>query len=459
MVLRDNSIIKEGSVKTKHWKQILSLIDIPLSELTDGDNLHVFPHSFKEQKEDLKDLCLFTRFNGDVWTTNLMGFIGIDGQELTICSRFSKKDGEDYFLYYMLMKVMNLNVFNLPHGIGKENAIDLLMLLFPRLLNEALSQGLYKEYRSFEYNDARVRGVIDVDRFIREDIPFQGKVAYRTHEYSYDNKVTQLIRHTIEYMTHHPFGHGILNNDPVTRTSISQIINATPEYSRQKRQSIINANVKIVRHPYFTKYRPLQKLCLQILRHERISYGDSNQKIHGILFDGAWLWEEYVASILRGTFTHYTSENSHFKLFEPEDGNHFQKIIPDYLSNVGDEENGYAAVADAKYMYLHGDKMSAERAVGVYYKTIMYMYRFGSDLGFLFHPLPSDSEEEQIKELAIEGKRKGKLIVAGLKIPKYDISMERQQAFTVFQESMKEKEIEYQKEISVRLSKYAKYST
>ena len=56
-------------------------------------------------------------------------------------------------------------------------------------------------------------------------------------------------------------------------------------------------------------------------------------------------------------------------------------MIPDYL----DAEN--ILVADAKYIPLHRfDRMDAERAAAVYYKTIMYMYRFNATKGFLFHP-------------------------------------------------------------------------
>ena len=51
-------------------------------------------------------------------------------------------------------------------------------------------------------------------------------------------------------------------------------------------------------HPYYSEYRYLQQLCLQILRHEELKYGTSDNEIYGILFDGAWLWEEYLNTLL-----------------------------------------------------------------------------------------------------------------------------------------------------------------
>ena len=37
-------------------------------------------------------------------------------------------------------------------------------------------------------------------------------------------------------------------------------------------------------------------------------------------------------------------------------------------------------------IYHRYDHLDAERAAAVYYKTIMYMYRFDTKVGFLFHP-------------------------------------------------------------------------
>ena len=99
-----------------------------------------------------------------------------------------------------------------------------------------------------------------------------------------------------------------------------------PSYSNlptQQRQTVINENLRPVVHPYFTKYAALQSLCLRILRHEKLSYGAANDnKIHGLLIDAAWLWEEYIGLVLSEEtgIKHYTRKNSHFHLFKDEEG-------------------------------------------------------------------------------------------------------------------------------------------
>jgi 5-methylcytosine-specific restriction endonuclease McrBC regulatory subunit McrC len=240
-------------------------------------------------------------------TGNIMGFVGLGDTQLDIKSRFAQDDCRDYFLHYMLQKVFSINLFDIKHTSNKEQIFDFLLYLFPYHLKKALAQGLFKKYRTFEHNDANLRGVIDVSRHIRQNIPFKGTVAYNTRTHSYDNEITQLIRHTIEFIKTKPSGSVVLNNDLETRQCVSQIVAATPTYKPTLRDKIIGQNLRPVRHPYFGAYTALQNLCIKILRHESIKFGNEKDKVYGILFDGAWLWEEYLATFLKD-FTHPRSK-------------------------------------------------------------------------------------------------------------------------------------------------------
>lgn len=45
------------------------------------------------------------------------------------------------------------------------------------------------------------RGIpIDVARHMKKNTPFIGNIAYSQREYSYDNDLMELVRHTIEYI-------------------------------------------------------------------------------------------------------------------------------------------------------------------------------------------------------------------------------------------------------------------
>ncbi|MCL2281816.1 MAG: McrC family protein, partial [Fibromonadales bacterium] len=258
-----------GKGKIEHLDFIANkkLCDI---NLEDNPNLLIFPKDWQLGVDDDDELFKLNS-DGKLTTGNIMGFIGYKETSLAISSRFYP-NGNDFFLHYMLSKVFGINVVNLNFSKGEESVHDFLPYLFPSYLQNALSQGLYKQYKRNQYNDANVKGAIDINRHIRINIPFAGKIAYTTREHSYDNSVTQLIRHTIEHLRTRDFGHSILTNKAETRANISQIEYATPTYKKNDLQRIIKANLKLVNHPYYTKYKDLQKLCLQILRREKTNF-------------------------------------------------------------------------------------------------------------------------------------------------------------------------------------------
>lgn len=400
----DLSVIQADLVK-------IAKIEIDKLTLEDNPNLLVFPRDFC-YGDEISESHIISLRDDEISTGNIMGFVGVNDTQLDIKSRFAKEDGNDYFLHYMLQKVFSINLFDIKHTTNQEDVFDFLLYLFPHFFKKALAQGLFKKYRRFEYNDANIRGPIDVNRHIRENIPFRGTVAYSTREHSYDNEITQLVRHTIEYIRTKEFGANILNNDQETKDGIMQITLATQSYNVRERMKVINQNLRPVRHPYFSAYTELQNLCLRILRHESIKYGQEKDKVYGILFDGAWLWEEYLAIILKERFDHYLKNRGpRFYLFKKSEDAQRHQIVPDYISK------DMRIIADAKYIPLNKNTSyfeDSEKATAIYYKTITYMYRFNTAIGYLLYPNPDSNEKTVLK---IDGESGGELIKLGLQIP------------------------------------------
>lgn len=391
MILRDNTKYSSKSDNLEEFLTLQNIANRKISELLEenGNNLLIYPHSFCECEDEAGKqylLSLQTSWDGKqctkalLETGNIAGFIGVNGLSVSIHSRFSPNATEDLFLHYMLQKVLCINIVNLLHGTTDKQIFDFLLYLFPKLLNEALVQGLYKEYQRNEYNDANVRGTIDINRHLKLNLPFNGRVAYRTREFSHDNHVTELIRHTIEYISKTIFGKALLENDAETRTSVAQIVSATPHYSRQEREKIIKSNLKAINHPYFSRYTPLQKLCLRILRHERIKYGLKEDKIYGILFDVSYLWEEYLATILtKQRFEHPNNKKGKGRIYLAKQ-NRFPRY-PDFYR----EYDG--VIIDAKY------KTEIDKRDDVN-QILTYMYRLKGKYGIFIQP----SDKEYRKE-------------------------------------------------------------
>jgi len=308
----------------------------------DNPDLLVFPHSLGQYRDDVEKSHIFSLDDENLTTYNLMGFVGRNSSQLSISSRFAKDDKNDYFLHYMLQKVFSINLLKFDQTANKENIWDFLLYLFPYYLKKAYSQGLYKAYRKVEYNDANIKGAIDVKRHILRNIPFMGKIAYTTREHSYNNDLTQLIRHTIEYIKTHPFGSGILTNESEVRDIVGKFNFVTQNsYNKNSRQKIISSNLKPFSHPYFTEYAMLQKICLKILRHEKITFGKEKDKVYGLLFDGAWLWEEYLYTILKSCdFQHPSNKTSTGAIYLFSEQKRYKRY-PDYWK--------HNFILDAKY--------------------------------------------------------------------------------------------------------------
>ena len=205
----------------------------------------------------------------------------------------------DFLLYYLVEKVLNIHLTTDLAKATLNPSLDLFTYLFPYLLTAAVGQGIYPEYQTHYHNDQHPRSYIDVNRHLKVNNPFQGKIAYQTRELSYDNPVIELVRHTIEFLDNRAAYRQLLSLSDEVRYSVAQIRALTPSFRSENRAELIRLNrQKPCLHPYFTKYYPLQQLCLHLLQLEQFEFGTRSEKVQGVLFDVAKLWEEYLASLL-----------------------------------------------------------------------------------------------------------------------------------------------------------------
>ena len=174
-----------------------------------------------------------------------------------------------------------------------------------------------------------------------------------------------------------------------------QIIEATPRYDKNKRQNIINKNLKKLNHPYFYEYEPLRKICVQILRHEEIKYGREEEKIYGILFDGAYLWEEYIWTILKDfNFEHPKNRRGKIKgkggiNLLIKDNKKLWKIFPDFYSD------SKKIVLDTKYKRLDNNSKEEEENINREdrFQLISYVYTLGAKIGCFVYPIKETKKE------------------------------------------------------------------
>lgn len=414
-------LLNESESAERAYSDLSHIANIPLKELAQKHpSLLVFPKVFGEINDDIDELpiCNLSGANdkpneAKLSTGNLMGFVGYGNTQLSITSRFAV-GAEDYFLHYMLQKVFCSHLVDMNHFYDKSDSeFDFMIYLFPMMLRKALAQGLFKTYEVFKRNDTNVKGAIDVPRHIAKNVPFAGRIAYSTRERSFDNSVTELIRHTIELIKAKPNGKTILTSNAEVKSAVQTIMEATPLYNYRDREKVISKNIKPVNHPYFTAYKPLQKLCLAILRYQKLKYKTDSKQVYGILFDGSWLWEEYLWTLLedKGYKHPRNKENAGgIKMFDNDaDWNNFdknhRKIYPDFYKPN-------ECILDAKYKRLNNGVGREDL-----YQIVTYMHTMKIDKGGFIYPYsPTVGKSEQNKRWPLANDS-GTISVIGFPIP------------------------------------------
>lgn len=402
--LKDNSIcsLEDAGATVATVSQIyrsLSIIAGMTLESIEQEDLLIFPPHFSTSKDEIGQLSILDiehayelddeqLLRKRVSTGNLMGFLSLGETQINITSRFCDSKEEDFFLQYMLCRIFHLNVVSLSHSFERRDFFELYVLLFNGLLKKALRKGLFRLYKTVSHNDLAIKGPIDICMQIKENNPFLGRISYISREYSYDNYVIQLIRHTIDYIERtHRFSY-LLSIDKEVKQFVQIIKTQTPDFNRKSKKRIVQQNRKLVRHPYFMEYTALQRLCLLILKKEKIGYWDSSKKISGILFDGSWLWEEYLAELLK-------EANLGFIHSENRKGRNGIEIyngyicFPDfYRRNNTDEAISYNCVLDAKYQHLEdGFKRDG------LHQLITYMHILPAKTGALIYPASNTDKD------------------------------------------------------------------
>lgn len=396
-------------------EQKMKLIELSCKNLEQLQNDGVFVYSPLISSKNLEELTVFDVFVSNnsndltIYTHNLVGFICYKGLKIDIRSRFASAggaDSNDFFLHYLMLKTNEFNFVDQYYPFTKtDSALDLLPFLFTKFLTNALNQGLFKQYQRHHYNNSRPKGTIDIAAHLKLNIPFTGNIAYSTREFSYDNPMTELIRHTIESIRNKPELRDLLYLTNTTQEAVKQIEAATPSYSPNNLKQVLADNMRPLRHPFFTAYEPLQYLCKAILRNERMRYANTTQQdneIYGVICDISYLWEEYLATLLTArplNFIHPNNTTGERAIYLAKP--HAFRSFPDFylpsssVSNNTDPDTKQAAllVVDAKYKrYAEGRKVDPADM----HQIMAYMYAQKAPNALLISPMKADAQSTDV---------------------------------------------------------------
>lgn len=378
--------------------------DSPNAELSDGDTQTVF-HLSRDR-------------NGvSVTTFNIMGSIRLKHKDahhevlLEITSRFDH-DPRQFFLTYLLSKALGFRVIEEQDNPANTESlwIFLMALMFKQGLVRASAVGLYKKYRMYEGNDLKFRGKFQLNRHLRVNVPIGGAIAYSTGEYSFDNSINHLFRHALHKIRRDwPW---LLANDRALHSIRFQLEQNTPSWEQFRVSQDIRSEDcgRQIRHPYFAShYEPLRRLALALLQDNGASQHHTvSTTVDGILFDGAWLWEEYLFAIFKENNIELEHPRNRAKkgtiwvFSEPRSTPRY----PDFYSAK------WHVVLDAKYKKLNPSSIGVDDLN----QLITYMHILKAYSGALIFPhMGSGARSTPLGVLNGFG---GKVALIGLLIPK-----------------------------------------
>ena len=339
----------------------------------------------KSKNED--DLIISIKKDGDNYlaqTGNYVGKFVWKDLEIDIKSRFSNT-----FLERMLNFANDIfldDVSITGNKVDKDLDISkyIIYYMFIQNLEKAFLLGLPKSYRSVEHHEMKLKGKIDINKFIKYDIPFQGKISSVSREQKEIQEITDVLYKAVK----------IIDKNKFNTKNISHIKTHLKQYKSNNYVSneTINKAIKskALQNPIFAPYKKVLEYARFIINGNNIEEkNDGKQETYGFIINVAELFEIYVTKLLQKEFSDWKVESPKIELYP----NQFftRKIIPDIVM-IKDND---VLVFDTKYkkMQMRGTKegiWDVDRNDFFQINTYMSYYQnqnFNVKIGGLLYPI------------------------------------------------------------------------
>jgi len=295
--------------------------------------------SIKKSKND-KDEDIYLAQTG-----NYVGKFKWQDLEIDIQSRFSNT-----FLERMLNFANDIFLNDVSiTGHESKNDLDIskyiIYYMFAQNLEKAFLLGLPKAYRSINHHEMKLKGKIDINRFIKHDIPFQGKVSSVSREQKEIEEIIDVLYKAVKIIDK--------NNKAFTK-NIAHIKTHLKQYRSNKYVSNETINKalksKALQNPIFAPYKKVLEYARFIINGSNIEEENKGtNKTYGFIINVAELFEIYMTKLLQKEFGNWRVESPKIELYDNPKMFYQRKIIPDIVM-IKDND---AMVFDTKYKRMN----------------------------------------------------------------------------------------------------------
>lgn len=372
---------------------VISLKDYTNVKCKNNTLFSFFKDEEKKAEKNGDDLIISIKKDGEKYlaqTGNYVGKFVWDGLEINIKSRFS-----NVFLERMLNFANDIfldDVSITGKKVDKDFDISkyIIFYMFVQNLEKAFLLGLPKAYKSVQHHEMKLKGKIDINRFIKSDIPFQGKISSTNREQKEIQEIIDVLYKAVKIID--------IKNKAFTK-NISHIKTHLKQYRSNSYVSNETINKalksKALQNPIFAPYKKVLQYTKYIINGSNIEQKDSgSEKTYGFLVNVAELFEIYVTKLLQKEFSDWNISSPKIELYDNPKMFYQRKIIPDIVM-IKDKD---VAVFDTKYkrMNMQGKNQNGagdvDRADFFQINTYMSYYQNHQDkynvkVGGLLYPM------------------------------------------------------------------------
>jgi 5-methylcytosine-specific restriction enzyme subunit McrC len=325
----------------------------------------------------------------------------------------------DVFLQRMLSYVNDIYVdtreIDAKKGSNTNEFEHILAYLFTLSLERASAMGLPQIYQQKTQRSMKVRGKIDVNAYLRRDIPFQGKLTTTYREREYIQEILDILYLACRKLEK-SFGKMIQSKIHGTYQLLKEHYSGSyPTHNAIQKAK----NHTALLNPMYTGFRKTLEYAEIILKD--LSLENTTDKkdnhTHGYLFDISELFELYLEKLLSRNFEDWIV-NGQEELTVYNSTFFKRHMYPDIV--MRHKYSNKVIVFDAKYKKMRMIKKDLDRTD--FYQIHGYMQYYQSDLilGGLIYPLSKtiDPKKAYANSIFDLGNSPQKFIVEGIRIDK-----------------------------------------
>ena len=381
---------------------------------------NIFFSFFKDQeKRDIKnedDLIIsiqkIDENNYTAQTGNYIGKFVWDGLEIDIKSRFSEP-----FLRRMLNFANDVYLDDVSVSGSESKDLDvsrfIIYYIFVQSLEKAFLLGLPKSYRSIDHHDMKLKGKIDIDRFIKQDIPFKGKISSTSREQREVQEIIDLLHKAVKIVEQNNFS---TKNISHIKTHLKQHKSS----SYVSNQTISKAlKSKALQNPIYAPYKKVLEYAKFIIQGSNIEESKNGKKeSYGFLVNVAELFEIYVTKLLQKEFSDWSIISPKIELYKEQF--FARKIIPDIVM----KKDNQILVFDTKYkrMNFRDRYQGADVDRNDFFQINTYMSYYQNQenhqviAGGLLYPMEGEFDDCNCHSKTWLGNDKTKFIIDGIEL-------------------------------------------